>query len=362
MDKLDFSKIEWWSGEPKPSKYFIDKVNAQLSKLQDSLENMPKKAKNESGETEFDLDLIEKKSKLLEGLIKHYLDLTKVLDQRRGDYYKAALQMTAIGLTGFGLLIKLISFSPITVVSLLSISVCLGLLSMLGTAFWVIDKYYWQGKSERYHFLKIDAPKTKIVGNSWMWFYHGVAGIGNIPYTSNPTSNDKLMEDQKAGVEGYLAGAEFFFEQFNCATTEDIYRQNLKHTYALLIHNAYKNKFDRQLTDIMHKGTRTTFFIVSIAIVVSLFSWILPCVNFSNEEDQQSVELKTDTVSVEIIKPIGDNHQMVTPASLQTTFHGKTDSAHEQIKLPEDASKVDTSKNSMHKGKNNVPASVPPGR
>ena len=106
--------------------------------------------------------------------------------------------MTAIGLTGFGLLIKLISFSPVTVVSLLSTSVCLGLICILFTAFLVIDKYYWQTNSDRYHFLNINAPVVKVLGNSWMWFYHGVKGISDIPFTTTDTG----VKEKEAGAQG----------------------------------------------------------------------------------------------------------------------------------------------------------------
>ncbi|WP_316788856.1 hypothetical protein [Pedobacter frigoris] len=293
MEKLDFSNIDWWNGEQRPSTEFINRVNVELTRIQESLEKIP--------ESEPEGTSLERKSKLLEGLIKHYLDLTKVLDQRRGDYYKAALQMSAIGLTGFGLLIKLIDFSPITVVSLLSLSVCLGLLSILATAFLVIDKYYWQTNSKRYHFLKLNSPKVKVLGNSWMYFYHGIPGVGEIPFTSNPFKEVDKLKDQENGVEKYVAGAAFYFDQFINATSRELYIQNLRHTYMLLIHNAYKNKFDAQLTSIMSRGTRITFVITFICILLSFIFWPIANLDFAVDESKTKIELnynpsKTDSL------------------------------------------------------------------
>ncbi|AZA90047.1 Uncharacterised protein [Chryseobacterium nakagawai] len=260
--------MDWWKDTNKPDQEFLDRMSIEFEKIDKLFAEIP-----ESTDPEV-LKVIETKSKTAEGLIKHYLDLTKVLDQRRGDYYKAALQLVAIGLTGLGLLLKFITSSSISLVYLISISICLGLLTMIITAFRVITCFYWQTKSDRYHFLKIDTTKIPNLGNSWEWFYHGVEGLSKIPFISSAWQKSKKLEQDKIGVNGYIIGASFYFENFIKSTPRDLYIQNLKHAYLLLVHNAYKNKFERQLTDIMSKGVNTTFWVVIPAIIISILSGI----------------------------------------------------------------------------------------
>ncbi|SMO69728.1 hypothetical protein SAMN06265171_1052 [Chryseobacterium rhizoplanae] len=258
--------MDWWKGTNKPDQEFLDRMSIEFEKIDKLFAEIPESTDEEV------LKVIETKSKTAEGLIKHYLDLTKVLDQRRGDYYKAALQLVAIGLTGLGLLLKFITSSSISLVFLISISICLGLFTMIITAFRVITCFYWQTKSDRYHFLKIDTTKIPNLGNSWEWFYHGVEGLSKIPFISSDWKKSKKLEHDKIGVDGYVSGASFYFENFIKSTPRDLYIQNLKHAYLLLVHNAYKNKFERQLTDIMSKGVNFTFWVVILAIIISLFS------------------------------------------------------------------------------------------
>jgi len=200
------------------------------------------------------------------------------------------------------------------VVSLLSISVCLGLLSLLVTSFLVIDRYYWQTNSKRYHFLKIDASLVKVIGNSWMWFYHGVGGISGIPFISRDTK----VRKQEEGVFGYLAGASFYFDHFIKATPRDMYIENLRHTYLLLIHNAYKNKFDAQLTRIMTKGTRITFFIVLGTMLLSFLCWRYTGIQFSVNENKSTIELGTDTLRVRLNQtPTSVKSPLVLPTAIE---------------------------------------------
>lgn len=256
--------MDWWKGSEKPDQEFFDRMGVEFNKIEILFNEIPE------GKVDSEIKEVETKSKIAEGLIKHYLDLTKVLDQRRGDYYKAALQLIAIGLTGLGLLLKFITTSPISMILLIAISISLGLSIMIITAFLVIKHFYWQTKSDRYHFLKIDTSRVPNLGNSWEWFYHGVDGVSKIPFTDSKCRDKEKLKLDKLGVEGYITGASFYFDKFIKSTPKDLYIQNLKHAYLLLVHNAYKNKFERQLTDIMSKGINITFFVVIPAILASI--------------------------------------------------------------------------------------------
>ncbi|MGG7440196.1 hypothetical protein [Chryseobacterium arthrosphaerae] len=261
--------MDWWKDNKKPNKDFFDKMAPEFNKIESLFDEIPE------GKDENEIKEIETKSKIAEGLIKHYLDLTKVLDQRRGDYYKAALQLIAIGLTGLGLLLKFITTSPISLILLIAISICIGLAIMIITSFLVIKCFYWQTKSDRYHFLKIDTNKVPNLGNSWEWFYHGVEGLSKIPFTDSEYCDKEKLKLNELGVEGYVTGASFYFDKFIKSTPRDLYIQNLKHAYLLLVHNAYKNKFERQLTNIMSRGMNVTSWVVILAILLSILLSVL---------------------------------------------------------------------------------------
>ncbi|MFD2515829.1 hypothetical protein ACFSRY_18295 [Pontibacter locisalis] len=310
MKDFDINSQEWWNDDQKPDQAFFDEANAKIKSIYDSLNNFQDEEVKEDHTKKVD------KIKLLEGLIKHYLDLTKALDQRRGDYFKAGLQLFTIALAGLGIVIRYISPSNLTVLGLVSASIAIGLAIIIYTGFRIITTYYWQTKSDRYHFLKIDAKKLNYLGNSWMWFYHGVPGVSKIPFTDNPKkgSNEDLQLNKK-GVLGYLEGAEAYFNNYIKATDKDIFIQHLRYTYLLLVHNAYKNKFDRQLTDRLSIGTRWAAFATVIALVVSIvYSSVtkLPfsrqeIVDMTNRELYDSLSQNSDIVT---INPVQQNNKL----------------------------------------------------
>lgn len=299
--------MTWWKGTPQPEDDFLTRLASEFSKIEDLIGKIPNDSTfdDENGE-------IQKKSKIAEGLIKHYLDLSKVLDQRRGDYYKAALQLVAIGLTGLGLLLKFINLSPISLITLAGLSICLGLMIMIITSFLVIRRFYWQTKSDRYHFLKIDSNCISTLGNSWMWFYHGVEGLSKIPFTSVGKNEKEKLIQNKNGVEGYVDGARFFFDKFIAATPRDIYIQNLKHAYLLLVHNAYKNRFERQLTDLLSKGINIASYVVMIALLMSFTATMFTKVPITSKPEAIIVN-PLDTSS---LKTSVRNSTSISPSSL----------------------------------------------
>ncbi|HEV7330936.1 MAG TPA: hypothetical protein VGN63_07855 [Flavisolibacter sp.] len=233
-------------------------------------------------------DADEKRMKLLEGLIKHYLDLTRAIDVRRAEYFKAGLQMFAVSLAALGVIVKFIDFENHLFVSIITLAFVVGLISLLYTAISIITTFYWQTQSERYHFLKLDATKHPYLGNSWLWFYHGVPGLDKIPYIKKSTESSE-ESDYRDGAMGYLNGAEFYFRNFIDATDKEIFIQHLRYTYLLLVHNAYKNKFDRQLIDRISEGTKNTFGITGIALFLS---FVIGSIVSSSENQNDRQETK----------------------------------------------------------------------
>ncbi|QCR21648.1 hypothetical protein [Pontibacter sp. SGAir0037] len=279
MKDFDINSEDWWNGDQKPDQAFFNEANTKIKAIYDSLNSFQDEEVQEDKTKKVD------KIKLLEGLIKHYLDLTKVLDQRRGDYFKAGLQLFTIALAGLGIVIRYISPSNLTIVGLISASIAIGLVIIIYTGFRIITTYYWQTKSDRYHFLKIDAKKLNYLGNSWMWFYHGVPGVSKIPFTDNEKKKSaKDLESNKKGVLGYLEGAEAYFNNYIKASDKDIFIQHLRYTYLLLVHNAYKNKFDRQLTDRLSIGTRNAAFATVTALLISFGYSLVEKLPFNRHE------------------------------------------------------------------------------
>jgi hypothetical protein len=245
----------WWAGKKELTSEEIEEFNTLFASVSSKINAVKKD---------------DAKKKLSEDLIKHYLDLTKVLDQRRSQYFAASLNMLAISLAGLAIVLKYLDpvNTSVYILALLFSLFC-GLIAIAVTGFIGIMTFYWQTKSDRYSFLKIKTTGTegiKSLGNSWLWFYHGNPEVSKIPFLNKSNS-----ENEFNGAKAYAQGAEFFFDKFVTATEEDILKENLKHAYLLLVHNAYKNKFDRQLTDRLSLGTKWTGRITLLIAILSIF-------------------------------------------------------------------------------------------
>lgn len=194
------------------------------------------------------------KNEDIKSMIRHYIALSDKIEDRRIRIYTIGLQVLTISLTVLGLVLTRYenpTRDPLMVTVLLSIAT-LGL-----SAFFVGIVFHFQS-GFRYPFLSL-----KGYANQWKWFYYGNPEVSKIQ--ANPIRHylkSKMPRINLTPIRRwfeaadncdrmhYLAGLEYYSHQYGEEDLDREIKQNIVQLYLLQVHNYYKNRFERQLTNI----------------------------------------------------------------------------------------------------------------
>ena len=250
---VDSTKISWWSGPHGLSADARDEFETELAAVRELMQKLPNDEASERRSEE---------------LIRHYLRLTDAIDSRRLSLYRIALQMIAISFAGFALVATAMAqdLNPYGVG--LAVAVLLALLGTTVTGLLVIITYHTQTSPSEsiYHFRNFEGEAAELIVNSPRWFYHGLPALADYPFTG--TRSEAV---DSLAVTAFVRGAKQFLQSPGHSDRAAAIRDNLRHAYLLLVHNAYKNKFDRTLILQVRCGIITSI----TAFVATLFGLLL---------------------------------------------------------------------------------------
>lgn len=174
-------------------------------------------------------------------MIRHYIEMSDKVEDRRGRIRTFTLQMLAIWVTATILLtafylnknvdIHIIFFAAALALFVGQISFC------LYSAF-----IYERQSGFRYPFLW---PAAEEYGNKWKWFYYGSKPLQRI-------STKTIRESKTFGttLEPYLESFRDFINEYRLENLDSEIINNIQQLHLLRVHNYYKNKFFLQLTNI----------------------------------------------------------------------------------------------------------------
>ena len=216
-----------------------------------------------------DLTEKERKSKNedVKEMIRHYIQLTHHLEDRRVRTFTSSLTVMSIsaGILMFGLANKgIVGRQPewywvLTFTRMASAT-------LLIAALFCVLRYYRQCKF-RIPFL--DAEHTDgpwQYGNTWKWFYYGNKDIQRI---STNTAMLRFRWVKRDFFRHYLKGLVFFVKKYSEESLDEELADNLVQLYLFQVHNYYKNKFNLELVSIWH----IAFFMVILAALSCCVAW-----------------------------------------------------------------------------------------
>ena len=174
-------------------------------------------------------------------MIRHYIEMSDKVEDRRGRIRMFTLQMLAIWVAATILLtafylnknvdIHIILFAAALALFIGQISFC------LYSAF-----IYERQSGFRYPFLW---PAAEEYGNKWKWFYYGSRPLQRI-------STKTIRESKTFGttLEPYLESFRDFINEYRLENLDSEITDNIQQLHLLRVHNYFKNKFFLQLTNI----------------------------------------------------------------------------------------------------------------
>ena len=174
-------------------------------------------------------------------MIRHYIDMSDKVEDRRGHTHTFTLQMLAIWVAAAILLITLYLDENIRMNLIFfaaALSIFIGQL-----LFCLYSAYIYEKQSGfRFPFLWSEAEEY---GNKWKWFYYGSKPLQRIS-----TKTIKESKTFDTTVEPYLESYKDFIREYRLENLSSEIINNIQQLHLLRVHNYYKNKFFLQLTDI----------------------------------------------------------------------------------------------------------------
>lgn len=174
-------------------------------------------------------------------MIRHYIDMTDKVEDRRNRIHTFTLQMLAIWVAAIFVLLGLYLREDIKMNSLLFASIFAILTTQILFCFYSAFVYEKQS-GFRYAFLW---SELKQYGNKWKWFYYASQPIQRIS-----TATVREAKSFNATVEPFLESYRDFLRDYVAENLDSELTDNIQQLHLLRVHNYYKNKFYLQLTNI----------------------------------------------------------------------------------------------------------------
>ena len=192
-------------------------------------------------------------------MIKYYRDMTIEIEDRRTRQNNVNLQMLAISVTAFAVLIsnsqKFINIQSGNILYKFTFSI----IAVLAVSAIVSLLLFVKQSTFKYPFLEL-----KKFGNRWKWFYYGNEEILKI--NANPFSK----KDWNNSLKPYLRGLSNFVDNYEKENLNIEIIDNIQQLYLLQVHNYYKNHFYLQLTNIW----KYSLYIIVLIIICGVVFYI----------------------------------------------------------------------------------------
>ena len=194
-------------------------------------------------------------------MIRHYIDMSDKVEDRRVRTHTFALQMLAIWVSAAIVLTSLyldenVKINPIFFVA--SLSLFIGQI-----LFCLYSAYIYEKQSGfRYAFLW---PEAEGYGNRWKWFYYGSRSLQRIS-----TETIRQSKTFDTTVEPYLESCKEFIGKYAAEDLPDEIVNNIQQLHLLRVHNYYKNKFFLQLTEIRKWSLYAMPVSIAIGVIIGL--------------------------------------------------------------------------------------------
>lgn len=195
-------------------------------------------------------------------MIRHYVDMSDKIEDRRGRIRTFTLQMLAIWVAAAILLtafyfnknvdIHIIFFASVLALFIGQISFC------LYSAF-----VYERQSGFRYPFLW---PVAAEYGNTWKWFYYGSKSLQRIS-----TKIIRISKTFDTTLGPYLESFRNFIKEYRLENLDSEIINNIQQLHLLRAHNYFKNKFFLQLTDIQKKSLYALPISAAIGVIIALY-------------------------------------------------------------------------------------------
>lgn len=182
-----------------------------------------------------------KKNDNIVSMIRHYIDMSDKIEDRRVHIRSYTLQILAIWVAAA---ILLTVFYLDTNVNINCIFFGATLALFTGQIlFCLYSAFIYEKQSGfRYPFLR---PEAAEYGNKWKWFYYASKPLQRI--------STKIVRQAKTfdtTIEPYLESYRDFINEYRSENLDSEITDNIQQLHLLRVHNYFKNKFYLQLTDI----------------------------------------------------------------------------------------------------------------
>jgi hypothetical protein len=196
-------------------------------------------------------------------MIKHYIDMSDRIEDRRARIRTFTLQTLAIWVAAEIVLLSLLFNKSIELNRFFFMVATF----IIGTQilFCIYSSIIYEKQSGfRYPFLW---EQLKKYGNTWKWFYYSSSNILQMTRDTLMPSND-FNKTLKPFLESYKE----YLNQYRRESLDDELVDNIQQLHLLRVHNYYKNRFFLQLTDIQ----KWSLYSIPISGIIGvLVGWII---------------------------------------------------------------------------------------
>jgi len=202
-----------------------------------------------------------KKNANIISMIRHYIDMSDKVEDRRGRIRTFTLQMLAIWVAAA---ILLTAFYLDKNVDIHIVLFAAALALFIGQIiFCLYSAFIYERQSGfRYPFLW---PAAEEYGNKWKWFYYGSRPLQRI-------STKTIRESKTFGttLEPYLESFRDFINEYRLENLDSEITDNIQQLHLLRVHNYFKNKFFLQLTNIQKWSLYAIPITIAIGVILAL--------------------------------------------------------------------------------------------
>ena len=198
-------------------------------------------------------------------MIRHYIDMSDKVEDRRGRIRNFALQALAIWIAAAILLTALYLDENVAIpITLFTTALALFIGQICFCLYSAI--VYERQSGFRYPFLW---PTAEEYGNKWKWFYYGSKPLQKI-------STKTIRQSKTFGttVEPYLESLRDFINEYRLEDLDSEIIDNIQQLHLLRVHNYFKNNFFLQLTNIQKQSLYALPVTVAIGAIIAL------CINY----------------------------------------------------------------------------------
>ena len=182
-----------------------------------------------------------KKNDNIVSMIRHYIDMSDKIEDRRVRTRSYTLQMLAIWVAA-AILLTAFYLDKNVEINCIFFGAALALFTGQ-ILFCLYSAFIYEKQSGfRYPFLW---PQAAEYGNKWKWFYYASKPLQRI--------STKIVREAKTfgtTIEPYLESYRDFINEYRSEDLDSEITDNIQQLHLLRVHNYFKNKFYLQLTDI----------------------------------------------------------------------------------------------------------------